>query len=182
SESILPLYPETKEGALAFAEIADTVGDKWLEKKIRLYNRFPNPLLAIHIANRLCRKKSIPAYDHIFTRVCNASARYASRDFGADKNVKISAEREKVTAALHAEGFTGTYPLFRKAGMEVLAAEEHPFTILETDEYRFRIRFMVSEYPKNEQPSGVCSGFFSGRGHKGRIYAPEKHSQTKTSL
>ena len=170
SESILPLYPETREGARVFAEIADTAGDTWLARKIRFYDRFPNPLLAIHIANRLCRKKSIGVYHHIFTRVCNASAQYSARDFGEEKNTKITAERDKVTAALYAEGFTGEYPLFRKAGMEVLAAEEHPFTILENEDYRFRIRFMVSEYPKNEQPKGICSGFFTGKGHKGYIY------------
>lgn len=174
SESILPLYPETREGAQAFARMADAVGNKQLARRIRLYDRFPNPLLAINIANHLLRKKSADVYQHIFTRVCAASAEYPSRDFGEEKNAKIAAERDKVTAALLAEGFEGSYPLFRKAGMEVLAAEEHPFTILENEDYRFRIRFMVSKYPVTEQPKSVCSGFFTGRGYKGYIYDPQK--------
>ena len=177
SESILPLYPETREGAQLFAQMAEEVGDKWLARKIRLYDRFPNPLLAIHIANRLAKKKSTAVYHHIYSQVCAASAQYPARDFGAEKNGKIAAERDKVTAALRAEGFDGEYPLFRKADMEVLAAEEHPFTILETDDYRFRIRFMVSEYPAGEQPIGICSGFFSGNGHKGYIYDPQQPEQ-----
>lgn len=170
SESILPLYPETREGAQTFAKMADEAGDTWLARKIRLYDRFPNPFFAIHIANRLTKKKSAAVYHHIFTQVCAASAQYDSRDYGEERNAKMQAERDKVTAALHAEGFEGSYPLFRRAGMEVLAAEEHPFTILETEEYRFRIRFMVSEYPESEQPKGICSGFFSGRGRKGFLY------------
>ena len=75
-------------------------------------------------------------------------------------------------------------PLFRKAGMEVLAAEEHPFTILETDDYHFRIRFMVSEYPKGKQPKGICSGFFRkaffhNKETKGYIYDHKKETAIK---
>lgn len=173
SESILPLYPETKEGAQLFAQMAEEAGDKWLARKIRLYDRFPNPIMAIHIANRLTKSKSIPVYQHIFSRICTASAAYPARDYGELRNAKMQAERDKVTAALHEDGFQGEYPLFRKQGMEVLAAEEHPFTILETDDYRFRIRFMVSEYTERETPAGICAGFFKGNGHKGYIYDPK---------
>ena len=174
SESILPLYPETREGARAFAQIAEEAGDKALARKIRLYDRFPVPLFALHIAMRLSRKKSCKVYNYIFNKVCAASAQYPARDYGEARNAKMAAERKKVTDALLALGFEGTYPLFRKPGMEVLAAEEHPFTILENDEYRFRIRFMVSEYPTKEQPEGICHGFFTGRGHKSWIYDHNK--------
>lgn len=170
SESILSLYPETKEGARVFVELAEEAGDKQLARKARLYDRFPNPFLAIHIANRLARKKSEGLYQHLFRLISAESARYGSRDYGETRNAKIRAERDKVTEALHKEGFTGEYPLFRRAGMEVLAAEEHPFTILETDDYCFRIRFMVSEYRPDKAPKGICSGFFAGRNRKGYIY------------
>lgn len=175
SESILPLYPETKEGARVFAELAEWAGDKWLARKVRLYDRFPNPFLAIHIAKRLTKKKSAAVFHQIFSRVCAASLAYPPRDYGTERNAKIQAERDKVSAALYDEGFTGQYPLFRRQGMEVLAAEEHPFTILETDDYRFRIRFMVSEYPASETPEGVCSGFFKGKSRRGYIY---EHKET----
>lgn len=35
--------------------------------------------------------------------------------------------------------------LYQREGMQVLAMEEHSFTILESEQYRFHIRFMVSE-------------------------------------
>ena len=164
SESILPLYPETREGAQLFAQMAEEAGDKKLARLIRFYDRHPKSLFAIHIANRLNKKSSEAVYQYIYEQVCAASAQYAARDYGQARNAKMRAERDKATAALHAQGFTGDYPLFRKSGMEVLAAEEHPFTILETDDYRFRIRFMVSEYPVKKMPKGVCSGFFKGKG------------------
>ena len=170
SESILSLYPETREGAQTFAKLAEEAGDKSLARKVRLYDRFPNPLMAIHIANRLGKAKSARVYEYILGLLNSASSEYAHRDYGWEKNAKLQMERSKVTEALHKEGFTGEYPLFRRAGMEVLAAEEHPFTILETDDYRFRIRFMVSEYPVHKKPTGINFGFFKGKGHKGYIY------------
>ena len=181
SESILPLYPETRDGARTFARLAEEAGDKALARKIRLYDKFPNPLMAIHIANRLARPKSIPVYTHILNLVNEESARYGARDYGSERTEKIHAARQEVTDALYAEGFHGTYPLFRRDGMEVLAAEEHPFTILENEDYRFRIRFMVSEYPKGKQPKGICSGFFRkaffhNRETKGYIYDPKKET------
>lgn len=173
SESILSLYPETREGAQTFAALAEEAGDKALARIVRLYDRFPNPLLAIHIANRLAKPKSEKLYHHLFDLVCRESSRYGARDYGTERNGKIQAAREKATAALHREGFSGAYPLFRRDGMEVLAAEEHPFTILETDDYHFRIRFMVSEYPPAKVPKGICGGFFSGKHRKGYIFDAE---------
>ena len=40
--------------------------------------------------------------------------------------------------------------------------EEHPFTIMEWEDYRFRIRLMVSE--AEEEHAGINAGFFNGRG------------------
>ena len=179
SESILPLYPETKAGARVFAQLAKEAGDKGLYRLVKFYDRFPNPFTAVHIANRLTKAKSIPVYHHILARVCAVSAQYPHRDYGELRNAKMQAERDKAAAALYELGFVGEYPLFRKPGMEVLAAEEHPFTILETDEYRFRIRFMVSEFPVNQIPKGVCSGFFRGKHTKGYIYDPNKETAIK---
>lgn len=176
SESILPLYPETREGAQLFARMAEEAGDRKLARLIRFYDRHPSSLFAIRIAHRLNKKSSQRVYQYIYEQICAASAQHAARDYSEDRNAKIQTERDKAADALYAQGFTGAYPLFRKPGMEVLAAEEHPFTILETDDYRFRIRFMVSEYPVRETPKGVCSGFFKGRGRKGYIYDPQKQS------
>ena len=75
-------------------------------------------------------------------------------------------------------GFSGQYPLFKKVNgkrrMEVLAMEEHPFTVLESEQFRFKIQFMVSE--TNAAHGADCqtaaalnAGFFRKRGNRGWI-------------
>lgn len=49
--------------------------------------------------------------------------------------------------------------------MRIEAAEEHPFTCMEAENFSFRIRFLVSEGCKDSD--GYCGGFF--RKGKGRI-------------
>ena len=61
------------------------------------------------------------------------------------------------------------YPLFQRADLTVLAAEEHPFTVLESESFCFRIQYMVSVC--HERDAGVNSGFFRGRGRRGFIAA-----------
>ena len=171
NQSILPLYPETAQGALAFASIADEVGDKHFARVARRYAKHQNPLLSIYLSHRLIKEKSLPIYQAIMTRVIAASSVYPSRDYGEKQNAKIQSIRDQVTQDIHKEGFTGTYPLFRRDGMEVLATEEHPFTIMESDDYRFRIQFMVSEYTENAKPAkGINRGFFQKRGNRSYIY------------
>lgn len=179
SESILPLYPDSPEGALTFAKFAEEAGDWKLAKQCRAFAERPGPLKALRLSNRLNKAKSMPVYDLIFRKVCAASAVYPARDYGAQRNARIAAERERVTQALYDEGFTGAYPLFRRPGMEVLAAEEHPFTVLESEDYKFRIRFMVSQYPESDEPNGICPGFFDKRGYKSYIWEDaESHKPT----
>lgn len=172
SEPILSLYPETREGALTFAQMAEEAGDRSLARQIRLYSRFPNALLAIGLAKRLGKVKSIPVYHHIYQQLCAASQQYPARDYGPEQNRAMQAQRDKLTQSMLRQGFQGAYPLFQKEGLEVLATEEHPFTILETDDYRFRIRCMVSLYP-DHAPKGVCPGFFSGKNYYSHIYTPK---------
>ncbi len=173
-ESILALYPETGDGAKAFAALAAEAGDKGLTRMVRLYDRFPNPVLAIIIANRLMKAKSAPVYQLLWEKLSAASGQYPARDYGEETNAKHQAERNKVTAALLEHGFTGTYPLFRKPGMEVYAAEEQPFTILENEGNHFNIQFMVSEYPEHRKPLSFNYGFFHKATHRGYIYRHEK--------
>lgn len=174
SESILPLYPDSPEGALTFAKYAEEAGDQKLAKLCRKFAEHPGPLKAMHLCNLMCKARSIPVFDLIFRKVCAASAVYPPRDYGEVRNASIEAERTRVTAELHAAGFVGNYPLFHKPGMEVLAAEEHPFTVLETDDYKFRIRFMVSQYPAQDTPPGLCAGFFDKKGYKSMIWDNDK--------
>ncbi len=170
SESILHLYPDSPEGAETFAKYAEEAGDTRLAKQCRRFAKRPGPLKAFLLSNRLCKAKSIPVYNVIYRKLTEASSVYPPRDYGEVRNRKIEDERKYVTKHMHTIGFTGQYPLYRRPGMELLAAEEHPFTALDDPDYRFRIRFMVSEYPKNYTPDGVCCGFFDKKGFRSMIW------------
>lgn len=58
-----------------------------------------------------------------------------------------------------------------------LAMEEHPFTVLESDQFKFRIQFMVSETRRrgtkkgnaNPDQSLLNPGFFKKKGNRGMI-------------
>lgn len=170
-QSILSLYPETAQGALAFAAIADEVGDKHFARVARRYAKHQNPLLSMYLSHRLIKEKSLSIYGAIMDKVIAASSVYPSRDYGEMQNAEMQCIRDQVTHELYKEGFTGTYPVFHRDGMEVLATEEHPFTIMESDDYRFRIQFMVSEYPKGAKPAkAINRGFFQKRGNRSYIY------------
>ena len=51
--------------------------------------------------------------------------------------------------------------------MQVVATEEHPFTIFESEDFVFRIQCMVSVSSKENKVPNF--GFFKGRGNKGWI-------------
>ena len=56
--------------------------------------------------------------------------------------------------------------------MEVLAVEEHPFTLAlwSGKKFDFRIRLMISKIPRGEKRNlGVNGGFFKGKGREGQI-------------
>lgn len=54
------------------------------------------------------------------------------------------------------------------------ALEEHPFTILESKDFQFRIQLMESETTKAD--SGLNAGFFDRKGNRCRILSPKEDS------
>jgi len=177
NDSILSLYPETEEGARAFAALAEEAGCHSIARSVRRYAKHPGWMRSSRIASWMIKPAAIPLYNLILRKVSEASEVYPARDYGTARNARMQAERDKVTMALYDEGFSGKYPLFRRPGMEVLVAEEHPFTTLEDPDYTFRLNFMISEYPKEYQPQGVCNGFFKKRGFKGYVYVSKTNEQ-----
>ena len=87
-------------------------------------------------------------------------------------NERIGKERTRTQEELHRRRFQGEYPRFCKEGVEVLAVEEHPFTLgfMEWERFDFRIRLMISEDSSGKKRDlGLNGGFFKGKGRKGRI-------------
>lgn len=78
----------------------------------------------------------------------------------------MQAQRKDVQRQLRAHGFSGEYPRFCRGNTQIVAVEEHPYTVfgLEYEGFAFGIRFMISE---TKQPSAIWNaGFFE---HTGRV-------------
>ena len=65
------------------------------------------------------------------------------------------------------QGFTGTYPQYESEHLSVCVTEEHPFTILESEDFKFKIQLMISEC--REKHPRKNAGFFKGYQRKGKI-------------
>ena len=105
----------------------------------------------------------------IYKKVCEASSKYPARDYGKVMNTRIVESRQEITKDLLCKGFVGKYPIFLKGHVSVLVTEEHPFTlsVLEYENYGFRMQFMVSE--TSGEGKYLNQGFFKGTGNHGWI-------------
>lgn len=184
-EDINGRYPDSQEGLERMAELAREAGDVSYARVIGLYGWLRVPglegVLTRILAKRLLSPRREDLYGLLWQKVVEASRNYPARDYGPVMNEKIRTERRRVTEILHQKGYTGTYPDFQRADRFVAVTEEHPFTILEAEDYPFRIQFLVSESTgrklgrnsgksgKNSSQPGRKSGFFKGKGRRGWI-------------
>ncbi|MBQ2668619.1 MAG: DUF3878 family protein [Clostridia bacterium] len=168
-EGIHQFYADTYEAVNLMREMAMEVGDVEFVKRLMAYEKRPSLRFARRIARKMNAAKRAPLYEQIYSRLCEASAEHPPRDYGETRNAGIVRARETVTEKLRAAGYEGAYPRFTRGNRQVLAAEEHPFTLSEMEyhDFEFRIRFMVSDCRK--PPKHLCQGFFRGFGSKGRI-------------
>lgn len=162
-------YPDTYDAIDLMKALAAEVQDTEFLKLLNIYEKRPGIKLAKHIARKMNAPGRAPLYELIFARLSEASTEHPPRDYGEKRNAEIVKLREELTDKLIAAGYKGEYPLFTRDRRQVLAAEEHPFTLseMEYEDFEFRIRFMVSECRK--PPKHLCQGFFSGFGNKGYI-------------
>lgn len=159
-ESLDDYYCDSEEGLLCMYNLAIEAGDKSYARMIRFYHCLPYMLQSTKcIQNILAKKLASPKREALYELLCRkihlASKSYAVRDYGEKTNAEIEKIRTQFSEKLYAEGFTGQYPYFQKGRAKLVAMEEHPFTILESDTYTFKIRGMVTDkkchylYPHN---------------------------------
>ena len=167
-EEELTSAPSTQEGALCMKEMALEAGDKGYARLAGIYARFPAGFLKRKLAKKLCSPARQGLYENIYEKIRAASLKYPKRVYGEELDGKILGERKRIHQKLHRAGFSGKYPVYTKGNVQIVAAEEHPFTTMEAEDFTFRIRFMVSRCRKEKEMGRNC-GFFSGRGREGRI-------------
>ena len=149
-------YNDSPEGALLMAKLAHEAGDRWFALLCRLYARWPHPGLTRQLCRHLASSRSIGLYSCLFDKVMFAASAWPSRSYDGIADHEIRTARNAVAARLEQLGFSGSYPLFSRGDIQVLAVEEHPFTEFESDDYLFHIRYMLSISPQHS----ICAGFF----------------------
>lgn len=167
-ESLEEHYPETYEGIKIMENLAREAEDIGYLRWILVYRYFPCKMLRNILQKKLLHPKRENLYSLICRKVEEASVSYPKRKYGKEITKEIEAARERLQKEFERKGFSGTYPEYEKGDTKILVTEEHPFTILEWDDYKFRMQLMISQCEKpiiNKRNSG----FFKGRGRKGWI-------------
>lgn len=166
-ESLDKKYPDTIEGVDCMEKLALETGLGTLVMLLKCYRKNPFVWIEKLIERFLCGRKGKYLYETIWKKVDAASQEYPSRDYGGKMNAEIEMQRQKTTEFLESRGFSGKYPSFQRENIQIVAAEEHPFTILEAEDFNFRIQFMVSVSKDDSKIRN--SGFFKGRKNRGWI-------------
>lgn len=169
-ESLDAYYDETEAGIACMKRLAEEAGDREFLRLIKLYEIIPfKTHTARYLANAMQKPKRNLLYQLIYEKVAEAASEYPEREYPDGLHERIKAARNEVQERMCSEGFAGTYPLFHKKNLQVLAMEEHPFTILESEHYGFKIQYMVSEVEGDGKEYPLNAGFFKKKGNRGWI-------------
>jgi len=173
-DSLDAYYDETRNGLECIRKLAEEADDRAFLRMIRLYELTPFKNRTVRLlANALQSPGRYRLYQLIFEKVAEASSVYPEREYPDGLHEQIKAVRRAVQDRLLSDGYVGRYPLFQKENKQILAMEEHPFTILESEHYTFKVQYMVSEIGKTGKVYPLNAGFFRKRGNRGWIEKEE---------
>ena len=176
-------YADSLAGIDCMLALAEAAGDEEYARYTRFYRKaagwyaklthretvgFPFQWLTGIMITMLDYPEREPLYRYLCEKVRRASEGYAVRDYGPAKNAAIEALRQSADADLRARGFQGSYPFYRKGFASVLVTEEHPFTVLDYEDFEFTIHYMISQTGEETHDTWNM-GFFDRRGYVGRI-------------
>lgn len=144
-------YPENEDGWTCMRNLALKAGDIDYVKMIDRANALKKlpfirtDTLIKNLANALSLSRRKPLFEHIYSKVCEASSRYPERAYSPKAILEMEKARKAADAGLRAEGFTGEYPAYSRDRISAIVFEEHPFTVQELDYegFAFRIKVMV---------------------------------------
>ena len=177
-EPLDPYYEESVEGLACMRELAEETGDREFLHLMKLYELLPfKTWMVRRMVNAMQSPKRNRLYQVIFEKIGEAASGYPERIYTDGLHETIRQTRAEVQEQLCSQGFRGNYPLFHRENIQILAMEEHPFTILESEHYGFKIQYMVSEVDA-KTPNRSCeekggfllnAGFFKKKGNHGWI-------------
>lgn len=147
-ESLDDYYINSPEGILCMKHLAKKANDFAYVRMIQLYEYLPHclqtlPCINTFFAKKLTSPKHWKIYEYLFEKINTASEVYDIRDYGPKVNEEIKKIRTQFTKELYTDGYVGQYPYFTKGKSTLIAMEEHPFTILESSTFKFKICGMI---------------------------------------
>lgn len=147
-ESLDDYYINSQEGILCMKQLATDTKDFSYARMIQLYEHLPCtiqtfPWVISFLAKKLTSPKHKQIYEYLDSKINAASTEYQIRDYGSEINEEIKKIRIQFTKELYADGYVGEYPYFKKENATLIAVEEHPFTILESNTFKFKIYGMI---------------------------------------
>lgn len=159
-DSLDSYYSNTQDGLECMQALALEANDLSFYRLTQFYAHFPFKWIGKCLAKTLNHPKRLPLYELIYQKVQDASMQYPERTYTSELNQRIARERQQITDQLLHKGFSGEYPRFNKDGLQIFATEEHPFTILESDTFNFKIQLTISKRNNSSKP---IYGFFGGK-------------------
>lgn len=150
NDSILGWYPQTLDGICAMRNLAKQAGD---EKYLRLLDKYEKTALKDKVsekqieslAKKLTEKEHEKLCDYIYKMICACSKAWEVRTYDEAEMLRQKMAREKAEEAWRKKGYQGEYPLLEryntrdKVFEQVYLAEEQPFTVLESEDYAYKI-------------------------------------------
>ncbi len=147
--SLEEVYPDTDAGMNAMANLAVEAGDSDFRDMLLVYYENPSEFMMRRLAKELVSERHEGIRRLIERKIYIASTQYEMRNYGLRKNQSISRMRSKVSDLLLKKGFQGMYPHFSKGRIDIMAYEEHPFTLLEDDDFGFEIQLLETNYKRD---------------------------------
>lgn len=171
------LYDNTDRGAKKMLELTKEAGDFWYGIMVRFYRIFPTEKLARYLSRLLTKPQRYALYELIYKRAKSAASAYSERVYAkknseSENDNNIAVMRKKLNKRFLENGFEGSYPDYVKGNQYVRVVEEHPFTIMDWDDFVLKQTLMVSEC--NGKHKGINMGFFTGKKLRGYFCKPEE--------
>lgn len=166
-DPLAAIYPDSRRGLETMTALAREADDRFFLFLLYLYRRLPFSWMKKTLHRAMNRPGRIPLYELLFQKIQDAASVYPARDYGPARNERICRMRSEVSRRMQEQGFSGQYPLFQKGRFQILAMEEHPFTILEASDFDFRIQLMESETAVEDFRTNA--GFFQKKNNRSRI-------------
>ncbi len=146
NRSIEGWYLETEEGYDAMEDLAREAGDRTyaaLVETYRLSSQKKRRRMREEMAMKLCEKEHAAIYSLLVKKIMEASKHWPERQYPEAMTEEMEAKREEKSEELLKKGYLGQYPIFAKREADgihrLLMVEELPFTVLEWEDYSFKI-------------------------------------------